>query len=139
MDADQTVRLEAETAAAEATVVGEIVAVELAEALDSLWMALDDKLVYHGISEETVAAALRPYGLSEAWLREWCGAAAGAARGARTNRELTADERAVLEAFRRHRSHPASDSLYGRCVRCGMPWGAQARGQALLDELNKAG
>lgn len=75
MSTDQSLTdaLEAEAVAAEATVVGEIVAVELVDALDQLWMELDDKLVYHGVSEESVAAALRPYGLSEAWLREWCG------------------------------------------------------------------
>lgn len=65
--------------AAEANVVGEIVAAELADALDTFWMALDDRLVYRGVSEESVAAALRPYGLSEAWLREWCGNVAAAA------------------------------------------------------------
>lgn len=65
-------------AAAEANVVGEIVATELADALDNFWMALDDKLVYRGVSEESVAAALHPYGLSEAWLREWCGTVASA-------------------------------------------------------------
>ncbi|MGH4000705.1 MAG: hypothetical protein ACRDTJ_24950 [Pseudonocardiaceae bacterium] len=73
---NQNAPLEAEAAAAEATVVGEIVATELADALDTLWMALDDQLVYRGVSEESVAAALRPYGLSEAWLREWCGSVA---------------------------------------------------------------
>ena len=71
-DKSTTAALEV-TAAAEANVVGEIVAAELVDALDTLWMALDDKLVYRGVSEESVAAALRPYGLSEAWLREWCG------------------------------------------------------------------
>lgn len=53
------------------------------------------------------------------------------------NRELTEDEIALLEAFRKHQAH-AGDSLYGRCVICGMHWGAQARGQALLDELKEA-
>ena len=52
-------------------------------------------------------------------------------------RELTEAEVALLEAFRKHQAH-AGDSLYGRCVICGMHWGAQARGQALLDELKEA-
>ncbi|MGH3973473.1 MAG: hypothetical protein ACRDS9_09115 [Pseudonocardiaceae bacterium] len=56
-----------------------------------------------------------------------------------TNRELTEDEVALLAAFRKHQAHAgASDSLYGRCVLCGMHWGAQARGQALLNELREA-
>ena len=52
-------------------------------------------------------------------------------------RELTDEEVALLDAFRKHQAH-AGDSLYGRCVMCGMHWGAQARGQALLDELKEA-
>lgn len=56
-----------------------------------------------------------------------------------TSRELTEDEAALLEAFRQHQAHAiAADSLYGRCVFCGMHWGAQARGQALLNELREA-
>lgn len=80
MSADKSTTAALEVAAeAEANVVGEIVAAELADALDTFWMALDDRLVYRGVSEESVAAALRPYGLSEAWLREWCGNVAAAA------------------------------------------------------------
>lgn len=80
MSADKSTTTALEVAAAaEANVVGEIVAAELADALDTFWMALDDRLVYRGVSEESVAAALRPYGLSEAWLREWCGNVAAAA------------------------------------------------------------
>ena len=79
MSADKSTTTALEVAAAaEAKVVGEIVAAELADALDTFWMALDDRLVYRGVSEESVAAALRPYGLSEAWLREWCGKVATA-------------------------------------------------------------
>jgi hypothetical protein len=79
MSTDKTTTTALEVAAAaEANVVGEIVAAELADALDTFWMALDDRLVYRGVSEESVAAALRPYGLSEAWLREWCGNVAAA-------------------------------------------------------------
>lgn len=105
---NQNAPLEAEAAAAEATVVGEIVATELVDALDNFWMALDDRLVYRGVSEESVAAALRPYGLSEAWLREWCGnVAAAESDGPRTqlvideadNLQLSASPVEVAEEF----------------------------------------
>ena len=55
-----------------------------------------------------------------------------------TQREITAAESALLADFRRHQGHAsAADSLYGRCVICGMHWGALARGQALTDELQE--
>lgn len=72
MGTDMNTALEV-AVAAETNVVNQIVAAELADALDNLWMVLDDKLVHRGVSEKSIAAALHPYGLSEAWLREWCG------------------------------------------------------------------
>lgn len=93
MSADKSTTTALEVAAsAEANVVGEIVATELADALDNLWAALDDKLVYRGVSEESVAAALHPYGLSEAWLREWCGNVAAAEGGSLTSPVEVAEE-----------------------------------------------
>lgn len=63
-----------EATAAQDRVVSEIVAVELADTIEELFQKLDDVLGADGlVSDQAVARALAPFGLSDVWLRDWCG------------------------------------------------------------------
>lgn len=125
---EQYVPTSAQEAAAEAhvRVVSELVSAQVAEAIETLFQQLDDALVSQGlVGEQDIAHALRPYGLADAWLTEWC---VRPAPGPRTTEELP-----LLAAYRSHRAHRGADSLYGRCTLCGLSWGDQAQAAALLN------